>query len=413
MDKHPVYNMHTHIFNFDCVPNGFLSNYVPRLLSRVLASLLRRPASARIVNVLLRRFTMLRKYATFVALGTKRSPLEVYEEMIKAYQNEDARFIVLPMNFDYMGGGEAPANNVTQLELMLRVRAQYPDRCLPFLSVDPRQGNADEILDYVKKYIGPPNYQFVGIKLYPALGFYPSDQRLEKMYQYAEAHLFPVLTHCTRVGAYYAGKKLPEDLARYNTFHESQAVKERHKTAMYTNVNLHKPSEACDNFLDPVNYIDVLEKFPNLKICFAHFGGETEMAKVFDKAGNQKPEQPLLHRDAVNAGLSAGVSWFRIIEYLMKSPLYPNVYADVSFTLHENELYEALKSVLGNTAYRNRILFGTDFFMATQYKTEFNLYDEFRTAVNDPAVWKEISYLNPVRFLESDFYVPADKPGES
>ena len=132
MDKHPVYNVHTHIFNFDCVPNGFLSNYVPRLLSGVLAGLLRRPASARIVNVLLRRFTMLRKYATFVALGTKRSPLEVYEEMIKAYQNEDARFIVLPMNFDYMGGGEAPANNVTQLELMLRVRAQYPDRCLPF-----------------------------------------------------------------------------------------------------------------------------------------------------------------------------------------------------------------------------------------------------------------------------------------
>lgn len=52
MARHPVYNVHTHIFNFDCVPNGFLTNYIPRFWAGILAKLLRIPGSAAVIKFL-------------------------------------------------------------------------------------------------------------------------------------------------------------------------------------------------------------------------------------------------------------------------------------------------------------------------------------------------------------------------
>lgn len=404
MEKHPVYNVHTHIFNFDCVPDGFLSNYLPRQIAPLIAKLLRRPIMARIVRFITAR--MVRKFATFVALGTKRTPLDVFNEMILSYRNEDARFVVLPMNFDYMGGGEAPADHITQLQMVLSVRAQYPNQCLPFVSVDARQGNKQGIHEHISKYIGPPNYQFIGIKIYPSLGFYPTDERLESMYEYAVKHEIPILTHCTKDGTFYAAKRLPVALHKYNSFHPTTEVANRHKTTMYVDVNLDRPDDACDNFLDPVNYIDILEKFSTLKICFAHFGGEGEMNAVFDASGKRRPTHPpLTKKDFLNpGGLDPKTSWFRIVEYLLTH--YENVYTDISFTLYDDKLYPALKSLMQNAEYKSRILFGTDFFMTTQYKSEYNLYDEFRTALGDPLLWKAVAYDNPRRFLQSKFFSP-------
>jgi predicted TIM-barrel fold metal-dependent hydrolase len=177
---------------------------------------------------------------------------------------------------------------------------------------------------------------------------------------------------------------------------------------MYTDATKKKPSDACDVFLDPVNYIDILEKFPELKICLAHFGGEEEMVMVFDDKGNRKQQQDVLTNVdfLVNNGLPDSTSWFRIVEYLLLHPRYKNVYTDVSFTLHENKLYKALGKLILSSPYKERILFGTDYFMTTQYKSEFNLYDEFRTAVDNKDIWRRVSFENPVSYLESAFYTP-------
>lgn len=404
MARHSIYNVHTHIFNFDCVPSGFLTNYVPRAFAGILAKLLRKPGTAAIVRFLASK--LVRKYATFVAVGTKKTPLEVYEEMIKSYDGEDAKFIILPMNFDYMGGGVAPANHLTQLELVLRVRAQYPDRCLPFLSIDPRQGSGKQILDFVKARIGPPKYQFVGIKLYPSLGFYPTDQRLELMYEYCEENEIPILTHCTREGAFYAGKKVPAHLLQYNSFNLTPATERRHDQPQYKNPSK-KPSIACDNFLDPANYYDVLHKFENLKLCFAHFGGETEMRTVFNEQGVPSNQHPKLTTADCTNGFTEDTSWFRIIEYLMTE--FKQTRADISFTLYDSKLFKSINNILLTEPYSDRVLFGTDYFMTTQHKKEFTLYDEFRNQLpveGDNLQWQRISHINPQNYLRSRFFQP-------
>lgn len=69
--------------------------------------------------------------------------------------------------------------------------AQAPDRMLGFLSVDPTQpGWEDELCE------GHERFDLRGIKLLPMYAvFYPQDERLDYLWQYATEHCLPVLLH--------------------------------------------------------------------------------------------------------------------------------------------------------------------------------------------------------------------------
>jgi len=400
--QHTHYNTHTHIFNFDCVPDGFLSNYVrSRILVNALAWTMRSPFLSSIAKRILNGLG--HKYATFLTVGTKKTPLEVFEEMLNSYQGEQIKFTVLPMNFDYMGVKGAPANYITQIKLVLDVRAQYPDICIPFLAIDPRMGTAQQILDFIKDKIEPPKSQFVGIKLYPSLGFYPTDPRLESAYEWCEANNIPITTHCTREGVFYAGKTLHSRLLRYVTFNPTKTVAMRHMQQQYIHPST-DPSIACDNFLEPVNYIDILEKYPRLKLCFAHFGGDSEMEIAFPKNTSTKVNQPPQTDSDANSGFAENTSRTRIIDYLMKK--YRNVYTDISFTLYKKPLHPAILSLINDTELNGKILFGTDYYMATRFITESKMYNDFREYLSQSSAseWEDISVVNPRQFLTSSFY---------
>jgi predicted TIM-barrel fold metal-dependent hydrolase len=69
--------------------------------------------------------------------------------------------------------------------------AQAPDRMIGFLSVDPTQNNWEEELRE-----GHERYGMRGIKLLPMYAdFYPQDERLNPLWQYASEHQLPVLLH--------------------------------------------------------------------------------------------------------------------------------------------------------------------------------------------------------------------------
>lgn len=69
--------------------------------------------------------------------------------------------------------------------------AAHPDRLIGFLSVDPTQdGWQDELRD------GHQRLGLRGIKLLPMYaGFFPHDERLDPLWQYASRHQIPVLLH--------------------------------------------------------------------------------------------------------------------------------------------------------------------------------------------------------------------------
>ncbi len=400
-----MYNVHTHIFNFKCVPEGFLSNYLPRAMVSIIGPLLRIGPIAWFFSRIMRAIPvdMVKKYQAFVAIGIRNTPQKVFEEMLAAYTGENVGFVVLPMNFDYMGGGKAPANYLTQLELTADVKRKYPNQCFPFISVDPRMGNAGDILNFVKSYFEPDFKGFHGIKLYPSLGFFPFDERLEKMYAYAEEKQIPVLTHCTRFGAFYAGRTVPPELLLFNSFNKNNITDQRHTQDFYKSFDKMEPKDICDAFLDPVNYYDVLDKFPNLKLCFAHYGGDTEIVKYLKSSGDAS-------QGDISTGYNNDTSWYFIIKDFMAK--FKNVYTDISYTLYDTKPNDHVVDAIAKDLQEpsgNRILFGTDFFMTLQEKDERPLYTEFRAALNSTGsntqpLWENLIYYNNKQFLSSSFY---------
>lgn len=87
-----------------------------------------------------------------------------------------------------------------QLDEVARIVAspEWKERIFPFICVDPRRPDIAEI---VKDYI--ENKGFCGVKLYPALGYYPQDERLDELWDWIEQKKIPVMVHCSKDGAVY------------------------------------------------------------------------------------------------------------------------------------------------------------------------------------------------------------------
>ncbi|MBO0360703.1 amidohydrolase family protein [Hymenobacter sp. BT186] len=393
-----IYNCHTHVFNLDCAPDRFLNGIGrgwfgkagARLLQLILAFPLAKNWTLRLAN----RFPFARKYAAFLNIGSDLSPLIIFEKHLLPAYPAGTRFVVLPINFDLMGAGTATLNQESQLWQLLDLRRRYPNTCLPFVSIDPRRGSAAENLAFLLRWV---ERGFVGIKLYPGLGFYPFDERLDLVYQYAEAHGLPIMTHCTRGGIFYRGP-ITDDLrspARPDGLRELYGLPYplRITTVKETNDNF------CDFFLDPRAYELVLARFPNLKICLAHYGGSSEIDQS----------------TAANLPTTAPENWYESIRWLMMR--YPHVYTDVSFTLAEKRLFTRLAADLAaDSPFRERILFGTDFFMTTQVKNEAKLAVELMehlvSEINAPDAWWQLANSNPVRYLQSSVYTPIELFGQ-
>lgn len=47
-------------------------------------------------------------------------------------------------------------------------------------------------------------------------------------------------------------------------------------------------TQYCNRFSDPANFLSILEKHPDVKVCFAHFGGDKECIRFYKDGDNQK-----------------------------------------------------------------------------------------------------------------------------
>jgi hypothetical protein len=88
------------------------------------------------------------------------------------------------------GIGEASYNILEINRLYSTLQRKYPNRFIPFTSVDPRRDNAMEILK-----ICISDFGMKGIKLLPPSGFYPNDRICYPIYELACDNELPVLVH--------------------------------------------------------------------------------------------------------------------------------------------------------------------------------------------------------------------------
>lgn len=421
----PITNVHIHVFDARCAPDRFflvLPVGLVRLIARPLKSFLMTEAGTALINRLAKWTSTLHdkgkisRFLAFTKIGAGRSQDEVFQMALEAGKQYDAsvRLIGLTLNMDHMDSEPSSPlsykNYTTQLEEIKNIKRSSPEHFFPFLCIDPRHKSGADLRDWVRDQLtdgfehkGKLYRYFYGLKIYPALGFFPFDSALEEVYAYAEEYGIPIMTHCTRGGSQYIGKYIeqliPKDISTIlmrpavlnDAFQGAVGDIQTRIDAYYhddrkwiQNSSFGNNDKACDLFTHPQNYIPVLEKFPKLKICIAHMGGEgefytkDELARWWEwKKGKARGFGDLIKIRGVDK-----IPWVDRIEQMMKT--YSSLFTDISYTVSYlgkkdkvilNRLAEFAKlednsgQLLGH-----RILFGTDFFMTEREKKEADLY---------------------------------------
>ncbi len=241
---------------------------------------------------------------------------------------------------------------------------------------------SSDLLNFSADILNIAFFAAIGFKMYTALGYRPDDfLRLPHLAQfYAKCSQpdldIPIICHGSRGGLnthewryyyqQYSGKKKFDDEEAGEWYNQE--------------------------FISPHAWEKVLQKFPNLKLCLAHFGGEECWGK---KRKNQK------------------VDWFDKLIELMKSPKYPNVYVDISYFLFDDGIIDQFADAVKDEKIRKKILFGTDWYLMEQEWTKLGLVATYKHYFErvykglhseklkriDKTLSAQIEVLNPLKFL--------------
>lgn len=475
---HPMVNCHAHIFHLDHVPNEFGKTFLPLGLHKVVTvSLVQwyyRNLTSRgsqkyrrfihrsrklkygiysvlqftyilwwayrivyhlvrglfsilasffkIDNIFSKTFrAVVYRYMTMARYATNyQDQASIYTNLVKNYP-PGTKQVILSMDMEYMEAGKPKTSFLKQLD-ELKILAGRKDELCPFIFVHPRRisqtrGSKDDFQRRVIKEL--KNGIFKGIKLYPALGYYPFDRDLLEVYKYALERQVPIMTHCIRGTVFYRGKKKTgwnkHPILKYN---------KGNKDFQPIPLPQSKNYDFTTNFTHPLNYECLLNKsllsefvgeeldLGELKICLAHFGGGDEWKKYMSDAWNNynnlispvsKSEYESSRiKNTLNHGSPRTIwwnaSWLSVIYDLMIR--YPNVYADISFILHDRELFPILKYLLQDPKVREKILFGTDYYVVSQKGLDKELYQRIRSYLGEE-LFELIAIKNPGEYLQT------------
>lgn len=165
---------------------------------------------------------LLKRYLNIIRFANYKEQWIVYSRLIKQYP-PGSKMIVLPMDMAYMGAGKPKRSYADQMALLAKIKQNHKRECFPFVFVDPRrmEDEGNKFFNYsvengtikledcfIKEYI--LDKDFSGFKIYPALGYFPFDERLLALWKYAADNGIPIMTHCIRGVIYYRGKKDPK-----------------------------------------------------------------------------------------------------------------------------------------------------------------------------------------------------------
>lgn len=372
----------------------------------------------------------------------------IFKRLTKQYPN-NTEFIVLPMDMEFMDAGKTkPIGNFqTQMEKLKELKQKNPDIIHPFVFVDPRRenvgyadffkwrnSNGKVILEdcFIKDYIEKAN--FAGFKIYPALGYFPFDEKLLPLWKYAADNNLPIMTHCIRGTIFFRGNKRKE-------WYYHPIIKDAKLPNEYMLLSKSKNIEYSLDFTHPLNYLCLLNPFllkewikkcsnpalfdlfgyseatdsltsdlSNLKICFGHYGGEDEWKKFMERDRDNYSHKMTDQSDGIkfldlkNPDDSYGglmdiwknADWYSIISSLIMQ--YDNVYADLSYIIHEQEIIPLLKQTLNNPNLKEKVLFGTDFYVVRNHNSEKELLAKTMASLTTEE-FDQIARENPTKYL--------------
>lgn len=294
-------------------------------------------------------YDFLVRMENFHRTGSRHTQEDIFHEMRRFYP-ANTRFVILPMDMTHIGHGPVQEDIFAQHDALAQLARKYPDNIIPFATVFPdRPGAAAEVRRCIE------TLGFRGLKLYPKLGYRPDHPVLmEEIYPLCIAHDLPVVTHCSRGGVY--GKGL------------DQAQQ--------------------DALTAPEAYLPVLERFPGLRLNLAHFGGDKDWHDYLTLGFD--PENP--EERAAN--------WVARIADMIRSGDHPALYTDISYTMFRfAEYIPLLRLFMEDERLREKILFGSDFYMTRQeHLSEKAVSIALRDALGEEN-FRQIAETNSARWL--------------
>lgn len=403
------YNIHTHVFTMNNAPKHFLHLYLPGWVADAVDKITNTKAGSKTMEFILSHIPWKpgKRYASFLQIGKSKNQLEVFENLIRQY-DETMKFVALTLYMEKIGAGESMSGYEGQLEEIIAVKKQYPDRLNVFLCIDARWlANAQLLKDTVARYFNTKIdinairsvYPFSGIKLYPSTGFFVFDENLKETLEWAADNDVPVLSHCNYMGGIYNNDA--------NFIKANLNVRDVYTGAPYNatyNSKL-KNQENCSFYLEPESYRTMLQYFKqrsqtgkkDLKICLAHYGGDKH---IIGELSGKQIEESALHGKRMR-------NWCGQIRDLMKD--YPNLYTDISYAISNPSIHELIIKDLQDPDFRDRIMFGTDFFLTEREvaeRTDYTIFREkalkvYSDAANKVTCWEQIASKNSSRFISS------------
>lgn len=401
----------------------------------------------------------LSRYLHIIRFAGYRESSDIYSKLINQY-DQGTGFVVLPMDMHYMGAGENKNKQGSfeyQMDELVKLKKDKKKKIYPFVFIDPRRiknqnnflqlsgdaGTGVVTLDdcLVKDYI--EKYQLNGFKIYPALGYYPFDEELLLLWKYAADHQIPIMTNVIKGSVFYRGKK-EKKWDYHPVFEQSNGENQPTSPLMLPEL---KNIDFSVNFTHPLNFLCLLEErllrkivktckkdirdffgytddntelrhnLSNLKICMGHYGGEDEWEKYQDRDRWAQVSNMLRNeRDGfdffpdknntkeINLSylgmLWRSMDWFSIITNLMYE--YDNVYADISYIIYNPNIYPLLKQVLRKDELKDRVLYGTDFFVVRNHKSEKQLLSEVMASLTE-SEFDLIARDNPRAYLKTSY----------
>ncbi len=409
----------------------------------------------------------IKRYFNIVKFANYSKQKKIFDKLIKMCE-PNSKVVVLPMDMEYMKAGRPAQTYLDQLEEINEIfvnSMKNHEAMIPFVFVDPRRirgTNGDKFFDWeigekevggrIKKYVilkdcllkkylekdgnDKSTGNFKGIKLYPALGYYPFDKDLLALYHYCVDHNLPLVTHCVEGTIFYRGK-MDKKWNYHPVFNTASGkpLDTRTKNNHDLQVNFTHPlnylvltenqylykviKDSGDEKLKELFYFNenikhVDNKLSSLKINIAHYGGVEEWEKYLELDRSESsfeirenPDQGISFTHSQSSGkellskpadlYKKKADWFSIISSLMLQ--YENIYSDISYILHSEKMMPLLNDMLiNNEELSKKMLYGTDFFVVRNHKSEKQLYSDLLAVIGEDKM-DLISRENPARWL--------------
>ena len=429
----------------DAHAHSFNINHIPRNFSAIIKKI-----PARKLQLTIKNWAKLldQKFLDYLGRESQDIVQKLYNNYSAFFPSKRIYLVNLMMDMERAIGGMPIRSFEDQLKELIILRTKsvpnkinYTTTLLPFFAFDPHNPNAyTQFLSVFKandhnlfgdqgNNIMSVSLPFVGLKLYPPLGYSPKDATLFHVFKVCQDKNIPVLSHQGGIRTHTEYKKV--ELKEWTNTDNGTIFKTRTSPDIFIKSgvgqldNIRQISNVPSLFMDPQKWEDVLLHFPRLKVCLAHMGDNLhwiefrEILQLFKDHGIRFSSQTFtkLH-EQVNAsqnGFSATIKReleasltklatnyiFNTLRIITK---YDEAYTDVSYAFVIKKNMEVIAELVFDPVWQKKILFGSDFFMtAVEKEGNFNrrptMILKKMIDKKDKSIWEKLSYFNTIKYL--------------